>query len=204
VYYGAAPGEWNAAQGSDAYIVGGGNSAGQAALNLSNFANCVTLLIRGDSLAKSMSHYLIEQLKTKSNVKVETRSEVTDAFGDDHLESIDVTNRTTGETTRRRASALFVLIGADAETAWLPPQIGRDERGYVITGRDVLATGAWAGGRDPYLLETTVPGVFAVGDVRAGSVKRVAAAVGEGSMAIAFVHQYLASMSSLAPTPPNL
>jgi thioredoxin reductase (NADPH) len=197
VYYGAAPGESRSAQGADAYIIGGGNSAGQAALNLSSFANSVTLLIRGDTLAKSMSHYLIEQLKTKSNVSVETRSEIADAYGDDHLEAIDVTNRTTGETTRRGASALFILIGADAETAWLPPQIGRDERGYVVTGRDVLAAGSWPAGRDPYLLETTVPGVFAVGDVRAGSVKRVAAAVGEGSMAIAFVHQYLASVQEV-------
>jgi thioredoxin reductase (NADPH) len=142
-----------------------------------------------------MSHYLIEQLKTKSNVSVETRSEIANAYGDDHLEAIDVTNRTTGETTRRGASALFILIGADAETVWLPPQIGRDERGYVITGRDVLAGGSWRAGRDPCLLETTVPG--AVGDVRAGSVKRVAAAVGEGSMAIAFVHQYLASVQEV-------
>jgi thioredoxin reductase (NADPH) len=200
VYYGAAPGESRSALGSDAYIVGGGNSAGQAALNLSSFANSVTVLLRGDTLAKSMSHYLIEQLRTKSNVSVETLSEITDAYGADHLEAIDVTNRMTGETRRRSASALFILIGADAETSWLPPQIGRDEQGYVITGRDVLARSSWPAGRDPYLLETTVPGVFAVGDVRAGSVKRVAAAVGEGSMAIAFVHQYLASLPSAPRT----
>ncbi len=192
VYYGAAPGEAKYVQGKDVYLVGGGNSAGQAAVNFSNYANSVTLLVRGETLATSMSHYLIEELKTKSNVQVESCSEVVDAYGEDHLEAIAVANRATQQTTRRRTSALFVLIGAHAETGWLPAAIERDARGYVITGPDVLRSGHWAVGRDPYLLETSVPGFFAVGDVRAGSVKRVAAGVGEGSMAIAFVHQYLA------------
>jgi thioredoxin reductase (NADPH) len=192
VYYGAAPGEASSVQGKDIYLVGGGNSAGQAAINFSNFANSVTLLVRGEALAKSMSHYLIEQLKTKSNVHDETRAEVVDAYGEDHLEALAITNGATRETTRRAASALFILIGANAETTWLPTAVERDGRGYVITGLDALRSGRWPIERDPYLLETTVPGVFAVGDIRAGSVKRVAAGVGEGSMVIAFVHQYLA------------
>jgi thioredoxin reductase (NADPH) len=198
VYYGAAPGEARSVQGQDIYLVGGGNSAGQAAVNFSNFANSVTLLVRGESLAKSMSHYLIEQLKTKSNVSIETHSEIVDAFGEEHLEAIAVANSATGETTRRAASALFILIGAIAETAWLPPAIARDARGYVMTGPQLLENGDWPIERDPYLLETAVPGIFAVGDVRAGSVKRVAAGVGEGSMAIAFVHQYLAQADEAA------
>jgi thioredoxin reductase (NADPH) len=192
VYYGAAPGEAKSVQGKDVYLVGGGNSAGQAAVNFANFAKSVTLLVRGEALAASMSHYLIEQLKTKSNVRVETQSEVVDAYGEDHLEEIAVTNGATRQTTRRAAAALFILIGANAETAWLPAAIERDARGFVMTGPDVLRGGSWALGRDPYLLETSVAGIFAVGDVRAGSVKRVAAGVGEGSMVIAFVHQYRA------------
>jgi thioredoxin reductase (NADPH) len=152
------------------------------------------LLLLCATLAKSMSYYLIEQLKAKSNVRVETNAEVVDAFGDEHLEAIAVANRGTGQTTRRDAAGLFVMIGADAETAWLPDEIERDSRGYVLSGPEVLKSGRWPIERDPYLLETSVPGIFAVGDVRAGSVKRVAAGVGEGSMAIAFVHQYLQSV----------
>jgi thioredoxin reductase (NADPH) len=191
VYYGAAPGEVKSARGADIYIVGGGNSAGQAAVNFADYARSVTVLVRGDGLAASMSHYLVEQLKTKSNVHVETHSVVAQAYGEDHLEAIAVTNQTTGHTTRRATSALFILIGAKAQTEWLPAAIERDALGYVITGPDALRSGRWSNERDPYLLETTVPGIFAVGDVRAGSVKRVAAGVGEGSMVIAFVHQFL-------------
>jgi thioredoxin reductase (NADPH) len=192
VYYGASPAEVRAVQGKDIYLIGGGNSAGQAAINFANFANSVTLLVRGDSLEKSMSQYLIEQLRTKSNVRVETDCEVIEAFGDEHLETIAVRHKTTGETSEKPASALFILIGADAQTAWLPGRIERDARDFVVTGPDILKSGQWGIDRDPYLLETSVPGIFAVGDVRAGSIKRVAAAVGEGSTAIAFVHQYLA------------
>lgn len=196
VYYGAAPGEARLVQGKDIFIVGAGNSAGQAAVAFSSHANSVTLLVRGDSLAKSMSHYLTEQIKSKANVRVELQSEVADAYGDDELEEIDVADRATGETTRRKAGALFIMIGADAETAWLPAEIERDARGYAITGPDAVKCAHWPIDRDPYLLETTMPGIFAVGDVRAGSVKRVAAGVGEGSMAIAFVHQYLQHAAS--------
>jgi thioredoxin reductase (NADPH) len=198
VYYGAARGEARAVQGKDIFLVGGGNSAGQAAIAFSNHANCVTLLVRGDDLAKGMSHYLIEQLRTKSNIRIQLRSEVVGAYGGDHLEAIDVADRATGETTRRDAAALFVMIGAVAETAWLPQEIQRDARGYVVTGSEVTKSGRWQMERDPFLLETSVPGIFAVGDVRAGSVKRVAAGVGEGSMAIAFVHQHLAHAESAA------
>jgi thioredoxin reductase (NADPH) len=193
VYYGAAPGEARSVQGKHVYLVGGGNSAGQAAMHFSAFADCVTLIVRGASLESSMSYYLIEQLKMRSNVRVETRSEVVDASGDGHLETITVADRANGTTSCRDAVALFVLIGADAETAWLPAEIARDASGYVLTGPNVARNGRWTAARDPYLLETAVPGIFAVGDVRAGSVKRVAAGVGEGSMVIAFVHQHLAS-----------
>lgn len=191
VYYGAARSEASVAQGKDIYMIGAGNSAGQAALFFANHARSVTLLVRGDALTKSMSHYLIEQLMTKSNVSVELQSEVVAAFGGDHLEAIEVLDRATGKTERRDAAALFVLIGADAETNWLPTEIARDDQGFVLAGADVLKTGLWKFDRDPYLVETTVPGIFAVGDIRAGSVKRVAAGVGEGSMAIAFVHQHM-------------
>ncbi len=198
VYYGASRNEARLVQGKDIFLIGGGNSAGQAAVAFASHANSVTLIVRGEALAKSMSHYLTEQLKSKSNIRVQTCSQVVGADGEDHLETITIANRATGETTRREAAALFIMIGADAETSWLPEEIERDSRGYVVTGADVLKTGRWSVERDPYLLETTVPGIFAVGDVRAGSVKRVAAGVGEGSMAVAFVHQYLAH-AALAP-----
>jgi thioredoxin reductase (NADPH) len=191
VYYGAARSEAQNTRGRDVYLIGGGNSAGQAAMFFSNYANSVTLVVRGTSLAESMSDYLIRQLATKANIRVETSSEVTELYGERHLEAIDVTDRSTGSTTRRTTDALFVFIGADAETTWLPPEIERDPRGYVLTGPDVAG---WPLERDPFLLESSVPGIFAVGDVRHGSVKRVASAVGEGSMAIAFAHHYLATI----------
>jgi thioredoxin reductase (NADPH) len=151
----------------------------------------VTILCRGESLDKSMSRYLINQLAARPNIDVRFRAEVVAAHGETSLEAIDVRDRESGETTRRESGGLFIFIGADAETGWLPPEIALDERGFVLTGSDVAASGRWELERDPYLLETSVPGIFACGDVRYGPVKRVAAAVGEGSMAIAFVHQYL-------------
>jgi thioredoxin reductase (NADPH) len=138
-----------------------------------------------------MSHYLVDQLATRANVRVLYRTEVAAAYGDASLEAIDVVDNVTGDSTRLESSGLFIFIGADAETAWLPPEIALDPKGYVLTGADVRAAGRWELDRDPYLLETSVPGIFACGDVRFSPVKRVAAAVGEGSMAIAFVHQYL-------------
>jgi thioredoxin reductase (NADPH) len=138
-----------------------------------------------------MSRYLIEQLANRANIRALYRTEVVAAHGDTSLEGIDVRDAATGETSRLASGGLFIFIGADAETAWLPPEIARDQNGYVLTGPDVRDAGRWQLDRDAYLLETSVPGIFACGDVRFSPVKRVAAAVGEGSMAIAFVHQYL-------------
>ncbi|HEX7911608.1 MAG TPA: FAD-dependent oxidoreductase [Paraburkholderia sp.] len=191
IYYGASRSEANATHGLDVYLIGGGNSAGQAALYFANHARMVTLLLRGDSLDKSMSRYLVEQLHGKPNVAVQLHSEVVGAYGDTHLTAIDVRNAQSGEVRRHDCGGLFVFIGADAQTGWLPAEIARDARGYVLTGDDVVKAGRWSHSRDPYLLESSVPGVFACGDVRLSPVKRVAAAVGEGSMAIAFAHKFL-------------
>ena len=191
IYYGAARSEASATHGLDVHLIGGGNSAGQAALYFANHARTVTLVVRGDSLEKSMSRYLIEQLAGKSNVTVQLRSEVVAAHGDTHLTAIDIRDGRSAEVRRHDCGGLFVFIGADAETGWLPADIARDKRGYVLTGDDVVKAGRWSLSRDPYLLESSVPGVFACGDVRLSPVKRVASAVGEGSMAIAFVHKYL-------------
>jgi thioredoxin reductase (NADPH) len=190
IYYGAARSEASGAHGLDVYLIGGGNSAGQAALHFARHARSVTLVVRGDSLAKGMSRYLIDQLAEQDNVKVELNSEIVAARGDTHLTSIDIRNGS-GDVQSRDCGGLFVFIGADAETDWLPGTIARDSRGYVLTGDDVVKAGRWSGDRDPYLLESSIPGVFACGDVRWSPVKRVASAVGEGSMAIAFVHKYL-------------
>jgi thioredoxin reductase (NADPH) len=197
LYYGASRSEASSTAGHNIFLIGGGNSAGQAAMFFADYARKVTLLVRGASLTASMSHYLIEQLGTKSNIHIETHSQVAALEGEDHLESIVIERRDTRERRREAAEAVFVFIGADAETAWLPKDLCKDERGYVCTGRDVMDIVArndarWPLERDPYLLETNLPGIFAVGDVRHGSIKRVASGVGEGSMAIAFVHQYLA------------
>jgi len=190
IFYGAARSEAPHVHGLDIHIVGAGNSAGQAAMFFSTHARSVTVLYRGESLEKSMSSYLVDQLAARSNIDVRFRSEVVAAHGDDVLEAIDIRSGE-GTTARHASGGLFIFIGADAETGWLPPEIALDRRGYVLTGPDLGTTGAWPLERDPYLLETSVPGVFAAGDVRSGPVKRVAAAVGEGSMAIAFVHQFL-------------
>ena len=191
IFYGAARSEAANTHGLDIHIIGAGNSAGQAAMFFSAHARSVTILYRGETLEKSMSQYLVDQLATRANIRVLYRTEVIAAHGDSALEAIDVRDAATGETTRLASGGLFIFIGADAETAWLPPEIALDQKGYVLTGPDVRAAGRWQLDRDPYLLETSVPGIFACGDVRFSPVKRVAAAVGEGSMAIAFVHQYL-------------
>ena len=191
IYYGAARSEATGTHGLDVHLVGAGNSAGQAALFFANHARQVTLVVRGDSLEKSMSRYLIEQLAKKSNVGVRLRSEVVAAHGETNLTAIDIRDGTNATVTRHDCGGLFFFIGADAETGWLPEDIARDARGYVLTGDDVVKAGRWSHNRDPYLLESSVPGVFACGDVRLSQVKRVASAVGEGSMAIAFVHKYL-------------
>jgi thioredoxin reductase (NADPH) len=191
IHYGAAPHEARNTHGLDVHIVGTGNSAGQAAASFSTRARSVTILCRGARLEKSMSRYLIEQITSKQNVRVLFDTEVVAAHGETSLEAIDVRNSTTSETTRLESAGVYIFIGADAETAWLPPEIALDPNGFVLTGTDVRAAGRWTLDRDPYLLETSVPGIFACGDVRYAPVKRVAAAVGEGSMAIAFVHQFL-------------
>jgi len=191
IHYGAARSEAAATHGLNVFLIGAGNSAGQAALYFANHARQVTLLVRGDSLEKSMSHYLVEQLRAKSNIAVQLRAEVRAVYGDTHLAAIDIFDGASGEVRRHDCGGLFVFIGADAETRWLPDDIARDARGYVLTGDDVVKARRWSQRRDPYLLESSVPGIFACGDVRLSPVKRVASAVGEGSMAIAFVHQYL-------------
>lgn len=192
VFYGAARSDAALAKGADVGIVGAGNSAGQAAIFFSRHARSVTMLVRGPSLEASMSRYLIDQIAANDGIRVETRSEVAALHGGRELESIEVADRAAGETTRRDLTVLFVMIGADAATGWLPPDVARDAHGFTLTGADASAAGAWPLERRPFALETSVPGVFAIGDVRSGSVKRVAAGVGEGGMAIAYVHQYLA------------
>jgi thioredoxin reductase (NADPH) len=157
----------------------------------STHARSVTILCRGDDLGKSMSRYLVDQIETRTNIGVLSHSEVVSAHGELCLEAIEVSSSETGGTARLDSAGLFIFIGADAETEWLPPEIAVDPKGYVLTGSDVTAAGRWALERDPYLLETSVPGILPCGDDRYSPVKRVAAAVGEGSMAIAFVHQYL-------------
>ncbi|MGI4871087.1 MAG: FAD-dependent oxidoreductase [Janthinobacterium lividum] len=201
VFYGAARTEAVTARDQDVYLVGGGNSAGQAAMFFSGYARQVTLLVRKAGLAASMSRYLIDQLATKANVRIEPHTEVTAVEGGQHLEAIFVTNLLTQETTRRPTSVLIVLIGADARTGWLPETVACDEQGAVLTGAAVRThlAPAWPLTRDPLFLETSLPGVFAAGDVRAGSVKRVAAGVGEGGIAVSCVHDYFASLSVTLP-----
>ncbi len=195
VLYGAARTESPTVIGKEVFIVGGGNSAGQAAMFFSNYAKSVTIVVRGAGLELSMSQYLIGQIAGKKNITIEPFTQVVSVNGEDHLESICTV--TSGEAPRtRKADALFVMIGADASTDWLPKDLQRDERGYVCTGRDVSDLPSWNGKRPPFLLETNLPGFFCAGDVRHDSIKRVSSGVGEGSMAIAFVHQYLALNST--------
>jgi thioredoxin reductase (NADPH) len=191
ISYGAARSEAPNTHGLDVHIVGAGNSAGQAALFFASHARSVTILSRGEDLNRSMSRYLIDQIGSRANVAVRFGAEVAGVVGDGSLEAIDVRDVSMGVVERVASGGLFIFIGADAQTGWLPAQIALDRHGYVLTGADVRAAGRWPLERDPYLLETSVPGIFAAGDVRYGPVKRVAAAVGEGSMAIAFVHQFL-------------
>ena len=191
ISYGAARSEAPSTHGQDIHIVGAGNSAGQAALFFSSHARSVTILCRGSTVARSMSSYLIAQLEARANIHTLLDSEVIAARGEVSLEEIHVRHRISDEVTQLPSGGLYIFIGADAQTDWLPPEIALNEQGYVLTGSEMRATGCWTHARDPYLLETSVSGIFACGDVRFGPVKRVAAAVGEGSMCIAFVHQYL-------------
>ena len=190
VFYGAATTESPALAGKRAFVVGGGNSAGQAALHLSKYAQHVTILVRSASLAASMSQYLIREIETAPSIEVRYRTEVAGGGGDGRLEQLSLRHRDTGHTETVPADGLFVLIGAQPFTDWLPEAVGRDQWGYILTGPDLAER--WTLQREPYLLETSTPGVFAVGDVRHGSVKRVASAVGDGSIAIRLAHDYLA------------
>jgi len=194
VYYGAAKTEAMSCADEDVYLVGGANSAGQAAMHFSRYARQVHMLVRGESLAKSMSKYLIDQIAATSNIIVETRTEVAAMCGDGHLESL--TLKTPQGEQVRPATSLFVFIGAAPKTDWLPNEVAKDSKGFILAGPDLKtkAPGSWRLERDPYLLESSVPGVFVAGDVRYNSVKRCASAVGEGSISVQFMHQYLATL----------
>lgn len=198
VYYGGGSTEALSCKGEIVYVVGGANSAGQAAMNFSKYAERVVILVRGTSLASTMSQYLIDQVKETSNIRLWTHASVAEVHGDTHLEEISVLCSDTGKTERVPASAMFIFIGALPRTTWLGDVVERDERGFILTGPDLMRDGerikGWTLDRDPFLLETNVPGVFAVGDVRHGSVKRVASGVGEGSVAVQFIHQYLSKV----------
>jgi thioredoxin reductase (NADPH) len=194
VYYGAALTEAMSCRDEVVYIVGGANSAGQAAMHFSRYANEVHMLVRGKSLENSMSKYLIDQIEATPNIKVETGTEVISMSGESHLECLSL--KTPRGTEARPTSSLFIFIGAAPKTDWLPKEITCDGKGFILAGPDLKgnANGSWTLQRDPYLLETSVPGIFVAGDVRYNSVKRCASAVGEGSIAIQFVHQYLATL----------
>lgn len=198
VYYGAAMTEALSVTGQDVFIVGAGNSAGQAAMFFARYARTVYILLRGDSLAKSMSQYLVDQIDATENIRVMYFTEVIEAHGEQHLGALTVVHNDTGESETLDAAALFIFIGAAPRTDWLPEMILRDKNGFILTGNDILRDGkrprGWNVDREPYLLEASVPGVFVAGDVRYRSVKRVASAVGEGSIAVQFIHQYLASL----------
>jgi thioredoxin reductase (NADPH) len=197
VYYGATASEAVQCQGDDVYIVGAANSAGQAALNLARYAKRVVLLVRGAALENSMSLYLVARIRETANIEVRPSSAVVAGRGQDHLEALTIADRLTGETEEVPTSWLFVFIGASPRTDWLGDDVRRDDKGFVLTGHDVLASGAatgWPLSRAPFALETSVPGVFAAGDVRLDSMKRVASAVGEGAMSVYLVHRYLATM----------
>ena len=195
VFYGSAATEAPACKGQDVYIVGGANSAGQVAVFFSRHADTVTVLVRGDSLESSMSSYLIKQLDAIDNVSVRTRTEVVEACGEGHLERLTLSGSGSDQQESVKAGSMFVFIGAAPRTEWLDGVVVRDERGFVRTGPDLVVGGrrpaGWNLPRDPYHLESSVPGVFVAGDVRAESVKRVASAVGEGAMAVTLVHRYL-------------
>lgn len=197
VHYGATASEASQCQDEDVCVVGAANSAGQAALNLARYAKRVVLLVRGKALEDGMSMYLVARIREAQNIEVRLRTEVARARGDGHLEGVTLVDRTSGEEEELATNWLFVFIGASPRTDWLGSEVDRDEKGFVVTGHDLLAgtPATWSQARPPLTLETSVPGVFAAGDVRLNSMKRVASAVGEGAMSVYLVHRYLATMS---------
>ena len=195
VFYGAGVSEAPAMRGRNVFVAGGGNSAGQAAMHLAKWADQVTVLVRGESLAGSMSDYLIREINAAPNVGVTHRVEVVGGAGTDHLESLVLEDRESGTRRSVPADALFVLIGSQPQAEWLGHSVARDQWGFILTGPDLLGAGRWRPGRPPLPLETSLPGVFAAGDVREGSIKRVASAVGEGAAAIPLVHRRLEAMA---------
>jgi thioredoxin reductase (NADPH) len=198
VYYGGGATEALSCKGEVVYVVGGANSAGQAAMNFARYAERVVILVRRESLASTMSQYLIDQIKETPNIQLWTHASVAEVHGGTHLEEISVLCSDTNKVERVPASSMFIFIGALPRTDWMAGTVERDERGFILTGSDLMRGGerpkGWSLDRDPFLLETNVPGVFAVGDVRHGSVKRVASGVGEGSVAVQFIHQYLSKV----------
>ncbi|HEX6255958.1 MAG TPA: NAD(P)/FAD-dependent oxidoreductase [Euzebyales bacterium] len=196
VYYGVDASEASQCQGDDVYVVGAANSAGQAALNLARFAKRVVLVVRAATLS-AMSQYLVARIMDAPNIEVRHRSVVAAVHGDGHLETLTLADRDSGATEDVPASWLFVFIGATPRTEWLGPDVARDDRGFIMTGADLMASPRaqrWPLGREPFALETSVPGVFAAGDVRLDSMKRVASAVGEGAMSVHLIHRYLATI----------
>jgi thioredoxin reductase (NADPH) len=198
VYYGGGSTEALSCKGEDVYVIGGANSAGQAAMNFAKYAERVVMVVRGSSLASTMSQYLIDQIKETPNIQVWANACVSEVHGEAHLEEISVFCSDTNKIERVPASSMFIFIGALPRTDWLGDLVERDERGFLLTGPDLIRDGerpkGWTLDRDPFLLETNIPGIFAVGDVRHGSVKRVASGVGEGSVAVQFIHQYLSKV----------
>jgi thioredoxin reductase (NADPH) len=194
VYYAATPTEAQMCRGAQVAIMGGGNSAGQAAVFLAGHADRVLLLIRGDDLHKDMSSYLVRRIQQTANIEVLCNTTVRRMRGNGYLSSIDIADSRTGEDRPAETSAVFTFIGAVPRTDWLPPEIERDTKGFVRTGAALAQSPHWTSRRQPFLLEASRPGVFAAGDVRSGSIKRVASAVGEGAMAVQFVHEYLKEM----------
>jgi thioredoxin reductase (NADPH) len=198
VYYGGGASEALSCKGESVYVVGGANSAGQAAMHFARYADRVVMVLRGDTLSSTMSRYLIDQIKQTPNIQLWNHATVTEVHGETHLEEISILCTDTNKVERVPASSMYIFIGALPHTNWLAGVVERDERGFILTGPDLIQDGrrpkGWTLDRDPFLLETSVPGLFAVGDVRHGSVKRVASSVGEGSVAVQFIHQYLSKV----------